>query len=85
MSQATSGTTFPIHPVSDAAATSVATRQEIQAAAEHGMYANAEHDACGSAIRVDAVSGDAAIDQAWVLLKQRHPGEYIVVTAAIRK
>ncbi|WP_322069812.1 hypothetical protein [Paraburkholderia bannensis] len=39
----------------------------------------------GSAIRVDAVSGDAAIDQAWVLLKQRHPGEYIVVTAAIRK
>lgn len=39
----------------------------------------------GSAIRVDAVSGDAAVDQAWVLLKQRHPGEYIVVTAAIRK
>ena len=45
--QATSGTTFPIHPVSDAAATSMATRQEIQAAAEHGMYVNAEHDACG--------------------------------------
>ena len=47
MTQATSGTTFPIHPVSDAAATSMATRQEIQAAAEHGMYVNAEHDACG--------------------------------------
>ncbi|HEX5312997.1 glutamate synthase-related protein [Aquabacterium sp.] len=25
----------------------MATRQEIQAAAEHGMYVNAEHDACG--------------------------------------
>ena len=46
MTQATSGTTFPITPVSDAA-TSMATRQEIQAAAELGMYVNAEHDACG--------------------------------------
>ncbi|HYR26286.1 MAG TPA: hypothetical protein VEQ09_10685, partial [Aquabacterium sp.] len=45
MTQATSGTTFPTTPVSDAAV--VATRQEIQAAAELGMYANAEHDACG--------------------------------------
>ncbi|OGB66801.1 MAG: glutamate synthase subunit alpha [Burkholderiales bacterium RIFCSPLOWO2_12_FULL_64_99] len=33
--------------MSDAAATSVATAQEIKAAAELGMYANAEHDACG--------------------------------------
>ncbi|MGE5451401.1 MAG: glutamate synthase-related protein [Acidobacteriota bacterium] len=47
MTQATSGTTFPITPVSDAATTSVATAQEIRAAAELGMYANAEHDACG--------------------------------------
>jgi glutamate synthase (NADPH/NADH) large chain len=47
MTQATSGTSFPILPVSDAAATSVATAQEIRAAAELGMYANAEHDACG--------------------------------------
>ncbi|MBT9611364.1 MAG: hypothetical protein IV110_15150, partial [Aquabacterium sp.] len=50
MSQATSGTSFPIFPVSDAATTAtsaVATRQEIQAAAEVGLYANAEHDACG--------------------------------------
>ncbi len=47
MSQATSGTSFPITPVSDAATTSVATAQEIKAAAELGMYANAEHDACG--------------------------------------
>jgi len=47
MTQATSGTSFPILPVSDAAATSVATAQEIKAAAELGMYANAEHDACG--------------------------------------
>ena len=47
MTQATSGTTFPITPVSDAATSAVATRQEIQAAAELGMYANAEHDACG--------------------------------------
>ncbi len=47
MSQATSGTTFPITPVSDAPTSAVATRQEIQAAAELGMYANAEHDACG--------------------------------------
>jgi len=47
MTQATSGTTFPITPVSDAAASSVATRQEIKAAAELGMYANVEHDACG--------------------------------------
>ena len=46
MTQATSGTTFPITPVSDAT-TQMATRQEIQAAAELGMYANAEHDACG--------------------------------------
>ena len=47
MTQATSGTMFPTHPVSDTAATSVATAQEIKAAAELGMYANAEHDACG--------------------------------------
>ncbi len=47
MTQATSGTTFPITSVSDAATTSVATAQEIRAAAELGMYANAEHDACG--------------------------------------
>ncbi|MBI3381207.1 MAG: glutamate synthase subunit alpha [Aquabacterium sp.] len=47
MSQATSGTSFPIKPVSDAATTSVATAQEIKAAADLGMYANAEHDACG--------------------------------------
>jgi glutamate synthase domain-containing protein 2/glutamate synthase domain-containing protein 1/glutamate synthase domain-containing protein 3 len=50
MSQATSGTSFPIIPVSDAStapASAVATRQEIQAAADTGMYANAEHDACG--------------------------------------
>ncbi len=50
MSQATSGTSFPIFPVSDVATTAtsaVATRQEIQAAAEVGLYANAEHDACG--------------------------------------
>ncbi|MDE2077582.1 MAG: glutamate synthase subunit alpha [Burkholderiales bacterium] len=47
MSQATSGTTFPITPVSDAATSAVATRQEIQAAADIGLYANAEHDACG--------------------------------------
>ncbi|MBU0918199.1 MAG: glutamate synthase subunit alpha [Gammaproteobacteria bacterium] len=47
MTQATSGTTFPITPVSDAATSLVATRQEIQAAAELGMYANVEHDACG--------------------------------------
>ena len=48
MTQATSGTTFPITPVSDAAATAaMASRQEIQAAAELGMYANVEHDACG--------------------------------------
>jgi glutamate synthase domain-containing protein 2/glutamate synthase domain-containing protein 1/glutamate synthase domain-containing protein 3 len=47
MSQATSGTTFPITPVSDAATSAIATREEIQAAAEFGMYTNAEHDACG--------------------------------------
>ncbi len=47
MTQATSGTSFPIFSASDAAATSVATAQEIQIAAELGMYANAEHDACG--------------------------------------
>ena len=47
MTQATSGTSFPITPVSDAATSAVATRQEIQAAAELGMYANVEHDACG--------------------------------------
>ena len=47
MTQATSGTMFPTQSVSDAAATSVATAQEIKAAAELGMYANAEHDACG--------------------------------------
>ncbi len=47
MTQATSGTSFPIPSASDAAVTSVATAQEIKAAAELGMYANAEHDACG--------------------------------------
>ena len=50
MSQATSGTSFPIIPVSDAAAApsaAMATRQEIQAAADTGLYVNAEHDACG--------------------------------------
>jgi len=47
MTQATSGTSFPITPVSDVATSAVATRQEIQAAAELGMYANVEHDACG--------------------------------------
>ena len=45
MTQATSGTSFPIPSASDAAVTSVATAQEIKAAAELGMYANAEHDA----------------------------------------
>ena len=43
MPQATSGTSFP----TDAAVNLTATAQEIQAAAEHGLYANAEHDACG--------------------------------------
>jgi glutamate synthase (NADPH/NADH) large chain len=43
MTQATSGTQFP----TDAAAALTATAQEIQAAAEFGLYANAEHDACG--------------------------------------
>jgi len=43
MSQATSGKTFPIQ--ADHLVT--ATKQEIKAAAELGMYANAEHDACG--------------------------------------
>ncbi|WP_375184451.1 glutamate synthase-related protein [Aquabacterium sp.] len=43
MPQATSGTLFP----TDAAVNLTATAQEIQAAAEHGLYANAEHDACG--------------------------------------
>ncbi|MES2089670.1 MAG: glutamate synthase-related protein [Pseudomonadota bacterium] len=43
MNQATSGTQFP----TDTAATSAATQQEIQHAAEFGLYANAEHDACG--------------------------------------
>ena len=47
MTQATSGTSFPIPSASDAVVTSVATAQEIKAAAELGMYANAEHDACG--------------------------------------
>ncbi|MDO9237800.1 MAG: glutamate synthase-related protein [Aquabacterium sp.] len=49
MTQATSGTTFPHIPLSDsdAAATLVASAQEIQAAIELGLYANAEHDACG--------------------------------------
>ena len=42
MTQATSGTPFP-HD----AASLAATPQEIKAAAELGMYANAEHDACG--------------------------------------
>jgi len=46
MTQANSGSTFPITPKSEAA-TNVATRQEVQAAAELGLYANAEHDACG--------------------------------------
>ena len=47
MTQATSGTTFPIFSAPHAASTSVATAQEIKAASELGLYANAEHDACG--------------------------------------
>jgi hypothetical protein len=38
-----------------------------------------------STLRVAAVSGDAARDRAWVLLKERHPGEQIAVTGAIRR
>ena len=56
MTQATSGTSFPILPVSDAAATSVATAQEIRAAAELGMYANAEHDATYLLAKVEVVA-----------------------------
>ncbi|MBA4110684.1 MAG: glutamate synthase subunit alpha [Leptothrix sp. (in: Bacteria)] len=43
MNQATSGTPFP----TTTEASTSATKQEILHAAEHGMYANAEHDACG--------------------------------------
>ncbi len=44
MPQATSGTSFPT-AAADHLVT--ATAQEIKAAADTGMYANAEHDACG--------------------------------------
>jgi glutamate synthase domain-containing protein 2/glutamate synthase domain-containing protein 1/glutamate synthase domain-containing protein 3 len=51
MNQATSGTVFPLNPIAASvaapAAASSATAHEIQLAAEHGLYANAEHDACG--------------------------------------
>jgi len=45
MSQATSGTSFPTPALADHLVT--ATREEIQAAADTGLYASAEHDACG--------------------------------------
>jgi glutamate synthase (NADPH/NADH) large chain len=44
MTQATSGTSFPTAPADHLV---TATAQEIQAAADSGLYANAEHDACG--------------------------------------
>ncbi len=46
MTLATSGSVFPITPVSTASSVT-ATPQEIQTAIDTGMYANAEHDACG--------------------------------------
>ena len=44
MTQANSGTLFPTAPADHLV---TATAQEIQAAVDTGLYANAEHDACG--------------------------------------
>ncbi|WP_162600955.1 hypothetical protein [Paraburkholderia sp. C35] len=35
-------------------------------------------------IRVAAVSGDAAIQDAWPILRVRYPGEHITVTGVMR-